>query len=75
MKAKDKKALLELSVAKLLERLKELRRERAELLMQQKIRKVKNVHEAYKKRKEIAQILTFVAEKRILEQKDGKNPS
>jgi len=73
MKTRDKKSLQELSLTKLTERLKEARREYLDFLLQQKIRKIKDVHAAFKKRKEIAQILTFINSKRKkLELKNGQ---
>lgn len=60
MKSKDKKSTQELSLENLHKRLDELKKEHLDLLLQQKIRKIKNVHIVNQKRKEIAQIKTFI---------------
>lgn len=72
MKLKDKKALQELSIDKLSKQLSETDKERLNLLMQYKIRKVKNIHTITVKKREIARLKTFINMKRkILEQTNG----
>lgn len=74
MKTKDKKTLNELSTGKLYSKLDELKKEYIDLLLQQKIRKIKNLHAPDQKRKEIARVKTFIRLKTLAQgELNGKN--
>lgn len=66
MKKKDKKPLFELQDDKLIQQLKDTKKEYLNHLMQHKIGKTKDHHLPKKKRKEIAILNTILRQKQIL---------
>jgi large subunit ribosomal protein L29 len=73
MKTKDKQSLKGLSKDKLNERLDDLKKEYIDLILKQKIRKIKNLHAAGQIRKDIARVKTIMRLKELTQgESNGK---
>ena len=68
MKKNELAEVKKLEIKALLERVKKVRLEVAELVMDKNMNKLKDLKAIRKRRKDVAQILTVIAQKELLEQ-------
>lgn len=65
MKRTEIKDLKSKNLKDLVKKIQELKKELAEILIEKSLGKLKNVHKVHSKKKEIAQTLTFVTQKKF----------
>ena len=74
MKKQEFTQIKGLDIKELSGKTKELKKEIANLTMDKNMKKLKDLKSIYKKRKELAQILTVIRQKELLAQLEEKSP-
>ncbi len=67
MKKKEFIVIKGLSIKELITKVKEIKKEIAEMTMDKNMKKLKDLRAVGKKRREVAQVLTLLAQKKLLE--------
>lgn len=75
MKKKDLTQIKGLSAKELIEKSQQLKKEIANLLVDKNMKKLKDTKKYFKVRKDLAQTLTILNQKQLLEQLEPKEPA
>lgn len=72
MKKSELSQIKGLSIKELVDKIKSLRKEIAEAIMDRNMKKLKDTKLVFKKRKELARVLTVLRQKQLLEKLESK---